>query len=166
MRQIRPPYTTNPYPNSQDWDLPLRREVEILDLYIAISIRAEAEMWESSLLLANDKMEDLFTHHQPRARLEDLVIGQGANRNLIQSIHREKWQGVVMQDVKVDLRFKSASIRLMTNTPTLAFRTIVEVTKGKEESLERTARHLLDSLSQLSLSRHQTSRGRTYQIMF
>jgi hypothetical protein len=166
LRQVRPPYTTNPYPNL-DWNLPLRRESEILDLFITIATRSEAHLWESSLYLTNDAaIEDLFAQHQPRARLEDLIIGQGANRNLVFPLNWEKWQGLAAEDVKVDLRYKSAAIRLMTSSSSTALRTIVDVVRGREESLEMTAKKLLDGLSRLSLIRNQGSRGRFYQVVY
>lgn len=165
LQKVRPPYTTNPYPHL-DYNLPARRESEILDLFITVATRAEANEWESSLYISTDAFDDLFAHHQPRARLEDLVIGQGAYRGLVHPLSREKWQGVVAEDIKVELRFKSAALRLRTVSSSLALRTIVEVARGKEESLETTARHLLDGLSRLSIARNHGPRGRTYQVLY
>jgi hypothetical protein len=163
FKLIRPPYTTDPY-SSTDWTSPPRREAKILDLYIAVSTRAEAEMWESSLLLSVEGLEDLFALHQPQARLEDLVIDRGARRGIIFPSSKEKWQGIAAEDVKVDLRFKSAALRLMTSTPTTALRTIVEVVRLKEEALESTARRIIDALGDLTLVRQQSARGRVYQV--
>lgn len=166
FRHVRPPYTTDPYPAS-DWTSSPRREAEILDLYIALAVRAEAEMWESSLLMTFDGLDDLFAHHQPRARLEDLMIEKGAERGVLFSTSKEKWRGVLAEDVKVDLRFKSAALRLLVSTQSHhALRTVVEVTRVKEESLETTAAHLLDGLSRLTIAQQNRPRAhrRVYQV--
>ncbi|UZJ55483.1 hypothetical protein CBS101457_004803 [Exobasidium rhododendri] len=161
---VRSPYTTDPYP-STDWTAPPRREAKLLDLYIAISTRAEVELWESSLLMSVDGFEDLFALYQPQARLEDLVIERGGKKGVIHSMGREKWQGIVAEDVKVDLRFKSAALRLVTTTPTRALRSVSEVSRMKGETLEITARHIVDALCQLALLRHEDATGRSYRIL-
>lgn len=124
------------------------------------------EMWESELLMTNEGIEDLFAHHQPRARLEDLVLDAGGRKGRIHSVNREKWSGIAAEDVHVELRFKSAAIKMKTSASSNALKTILEVPRGREESLETTARHLIDSLIQLRISRADTPRGRVYQIIY
>ena len=176
LKHVRPQYTTDPYPNSEllssspmssSSEAPPRQETGVLDLYIARATRDASEMWESSLLsTTSDGLEDLFAHHQPRARLADLVVESGIRRRTIMpaAATREKWRGVVAEDVSVDLRSRAASLRLVTATPSPALRTIVEVTRERDEPLETTARHLAMALGRLTIAHHLGPHGRTYQV--
>lgn len=64
------------------------RETRILDLFVAASVRSDMESFESSLLessLGDDEEgeNDLFAYHQPKCRIEDLVILKGRKLGII-----------------------------------------------------------------------------------
>jgi len=64
------------------------RETRILDLFVAASVRSDVESFESSLLestLGDDEEgeNDLFAYHQPKCRIEDLVIQRGRRIGII-----------------------------------------------------------------------------------
>ena len=64
------------------------RETRILDLFVAASVRWDVESFESSLLestLGDDEEgeNDLFAYHQPKCRIEDLVIQKGRSIGII-----------------------------------------------------------------------------------
>ncbi|KAF8645635.1 hypothetical protein AX16_007717 [Volvariella volvacea WC 439] len=89
--QIRPPYTSDPFPSSStesDPQLPitttLQRETTILDLFIALKVREDVWADDTELHLEREEgYKDLFDLNQPRTRLEDLVRMYGMREGVI-----------------------------------------------------------------------------------
>ncbi|KAJ6588497.1 hypothetical protein B0H19DRAFT_1248150 [Mycena capillaripes] len=86
---IRAPYTSDPFPHSHSQTLrsplaSLQRETAVLDLFIALKVREDVWIDDSSLHLERDEsFTDLFNLMQPRSRLEDLVREYGAEEGVV-----------------------------------------------------------------------------------
>ncbi|KAI0255622.1 hypothetical protein BJV78DRAFT_1083404, partial [Lactifluus subvellereus] len=132
---IRPPYTSDPFPlahaPSSDACTPLNRsrETAVLDLFIALKVRDDVWADETELHLGQpEAFRDLFDLMQPRARLEDLLCAY-------------------LTPARVDLTAYSvtfASRRVGVVGPSR--RTIVEVERTRDESLEAAAKRLARKL--------------------
>jgi hypothetical protein len=62
----------------------VQRETQVLDLFIAVKVRED--VWMDDSVLHNEREEsfkDLFDHSQPRSRLEDLIRVYGGREGLI-----------------------------------------------------------------------------------
>lgn len=99
--QIRPPYTSDPFPHSAPTPAytasssltsaaeyntlqSLQRETQVLDLFIALKVREDVWMDDSELHLEREEsFKDLFDLMQPRSRLEDLVRYYGVREGVI-----------------------------------------------------------------------------------
>lgn len=107
---IRPPYTSDPFPLSlpspshtsfpptspspyspspdphhyQPQNIPLQRETQILDNFIALKVREDVWMDDSELHLEREEsFKDLFDLMQPRSRMEDLVRHYGVREGVV-----------------------------------------------------------------------------------
>ncbi|PWN34226.1 uncharacterized protein FA14DRAFT_180853 [Meira miltonrushii] len=158
------------------------RETRILDLFVAASVRSDVESFESSLLestLGDDEEgeNDLFAYHQPKCRIEDLVIQRGRRVGVIRPVsssitvtekdvkappsYTTKQQNfasgthnaqgkkwIEAEDLAIELRSKSAILRLRSDqSSSRALRTVFEVTRAREEILETTADRIVAKLA-------------------
>ncbi|KAJ4488400.1 hypothetical protein J3R30DRAFT_930831 [Lentinula aciculospora] len=100
---IRPPYSSDPFPSSNSVCLfgssssrrnspynsssslfPQHRELQTLDLFIAVLAHEELLYDTSSLHLSRQEAyKDIFDLRQPRSRLEDLVAKEGVKAGLV-----------------------------------------------------------------------------------
>jgi hypothetical protein len=98
---IRPPYTSDPFPQSASTPVytssststsptesntlqSLQRETQVLDLFIALKVREDVWMDDSELHLERDEsFKDLFDLMQPRSRMEDLVRHYGVREGVV-----------------------------------------------------------------------------------
>lgn len=139
---IRPPYTSDPFQLTQapspDACTPLNRsrETAVLDLFIALKVRDDVWADETELHLGQpEAFRDLFDLMQPRARLEDLLCAQ-------------------LTPARVDLTAYSVTFaprRVGVVGPSR--RTIVEVERTKDESLEVAAKRLARKLKEYFAAR-------------
>ncbi|KAI0295134.1 hypothetical protein B0F90DRAFT_1566968, partial [Multifurca ochricompacta] len=133
---VRAPYTSDPFPlatipSSTDACNPRNRsrETTVLDLFIALKV--QDDLWADETELHSGQPEafrDLFDLMQPRARLEDLLR-------------------IYLAPNRVELSAYSVTFaprRVGIVGP--ARRTIVEVERTKDESLEVTAKRLARKL--------------------
>lgn len=161
------------------------RELRVLDLFVAAAVRAALEAHESELYMSSegyggisrrtessstsysyyddedgqgDSMADLFALHQPRSRLEDLVIARAAQHELVsataplperrtrssQPAATQLRYPLAPSCVAVDLRLRTAALRLPAPSSVYgAFRTALEVPRQRDEPLEVTSRSLV-----------------------
>lgn len=87
---IRPPYSSDPFPHTHSQSSPrsslasLQRETSVLDHFIALKVREDVWIDDSSLHLERDEsFTDLFNLMQPRSRLEDLIREYGVSEGVI-----------------------------------------------------------------------------------
>lgn len=130
---IRPPYTSDPFPlsatpsvaGSTSASLHRSRETTVLDLFIALKVHDDVWADETELHLGQpEAFRDLFDLMQPRARLEDLLSGYLAPTRIDLSPY-----SVTFAPRRVGLVGPSR-------------RTIVEVERARDESLEVAAKRL------------------------
>lgn len=167
---VRPPYTSDPFPLTSPAPQTtttlspiqsLQRETRVIDLFIALKVREDVWADESELHLERDEsFRDLFDLMQPRSRMEDLVRGYGAREGVISidtgestptsakassfsSRTRKPKPSVPFSSLSVS--FSSRRIGLVLTTKERK-KTIVEVSRSKEEKLEVGAQNLVREL--------------------
>jgi len=129
---IRPPYTSDPFPlsampSAADTTAPLHRsrETVVLDLFIVLKVHDDVWADETELHLGQpEAFRDLFDLMQPRARLEDILHAY-------------------LAPARIDLSPYSVTFaprRVALVGPSR--RTIVEVERARDESLEVAAKRL------------------------
>ncbi|GJE95618.1 hypothetical protein PsYK624_118040 [Phanerochaete sordida] len=161
---VHPPYTSDPFPlqSSALYTAPkpadapiqirsLQRETQVLDLFIALKVREDVWLDETELHLERDEsFRDLFDLNQPRARTEDLVRVYGMREGLISADGRRPTNGPSgsrsrQKTVPFDalsVTFSSRRLGLVLTTRERK-RTVVEVQRTKDESLEAGAKRLV-----------------------
>jgi len=182
---LRAPYTSDPFPGpdpdhdqSDSLTSPvqsLQRETRVLDLFIALKVREDVWADDSELHLEREEsFKDLFDLMQPRSRLEDLVRKYGTREGVVSisvasaDSNRQRAQANAVP---------SGSRRLPTGVKPLPFsllsvsfsprrvglvlsmqqrkKTIVEVDRRREDTLEASAKQLARELvSWLFANRH------------
>ncbi|KAJ7905177.1 hypothetical protein B0H13DRAFT_1620173, partial [Mycena leptocephala] len=193
---IRPPYSSDPFPHTHSQSSPrsslasLQRETSVLDHFIALKVREDVWIDDSSLHLERDEsFTDLFNLMQPRSRLEDLIREYGVSEGVIYVDRRRprtpgasavdlraadpagssfwrmttgKGKGKAVAPVKppsqkvtinplafsaLSVSFSSRRAGLVLTTfggrSTGSKRTVVEVTRTRDEQLEVAARRLV-----------------------
>lgn len=151
-----------------------RRETRVLDLFIAAAVRTQMEKYDSELFMSSegyagissdfggestagegDTTTDLFALHQPRARLEDLVLAEAWQSHLVASSQATTSQAqrsstIQASSVAIDLRRRSAGLRLPAASSSYgALRTVLEVPRRAGESLEDTAHAIVTAWREL-----------------
>ena len=131
---IRPPYTSDPFPlsaapsaTSSGSRAPLHcsRETTVLDLFIVLKVHDDLWADETELHLGQpEAFRDLFDLMQPRARLEDLLRAYLAPTRIDLSPY--------------NVTFAPRRVALVGPSR----RTIVEVERTRDESLEVAAKRL------------------------
>ncbi|OCH87842.1 hypothetical protein OBBRIDRAFT_795823 [Obba rivulosa] len=160
---IRPPYTSDPFPLTSprptyiDSALSpiqsLQRETGVLDLFIAVKVREDVWSDDSSLHLEREEtFKDLFDLMQPRARVEDLVRVYGIREDVVvvgrPPAMKPKSRSAV-QPLPFSVLAASFSPRRVGLVLTTRERkkTIVDVARTREETLEATAKKLVKELT-------------------
>lgn len=167
---VRPPYTSDPFPLSappppSSPTLPptvvspvqsLQRETKVLDLFIVLKVREDVWADESELHLERDEsFRDLFDLMQPRARMEDLLRAYGARAGVV-SISRSaaaaSRRGKARAPEPIPfgamaVSFSSRCVGVVLNTRERK-RTIVEVSRTRDERLEVAAKKLVRELQE------------------
>lgn len=128
---IRPPYTSDPFPLSAtpsggtSASLHRSRETAVLDHFIALKVHDDVWADETELHLGQpEAFRDLFDLMQPRARLEDLLHAYLAPTRIDLSPY--------------SVTFAARRVALVGPSR----RTIVEVARTRDESLEVAAKRL------------------------
>ncbi|CCM05943.1 uncharacterized protein FIBRA_08182 [Fibroporia radiculosa] len=148
---IRVPYTSDPFPmTSADSALSslnsLQRETRVLDLFIALKIREDVWTDDSELHLEREEsFKDLFDLMQPRARLEDLVRVYGVRDGLVSPSAPATTRAQQIPFALLSVSFSPRKIGLVLTTKQRK-RTIVEIVRAREDSLETSARQLTREL--------------------
>lgn len=166
IRQVCPPFTTDPWPASSSSSsfspkYASCRETRVLDLYVAAETKRDSEHFESELL-EQPGMGNLFDLHQPRARLEDLIAQRGTmSGHLVERVTQTGESRVRAQDVSINFGLRKAELRLPMATSSnttggdrgrpLPRRTLLEVERTRTASLEETADALLHELACIPL---------------
>lgn len=95
LAQVKRPFTSDPWRSSSGRNNIAglaraagfrKRETKVLDLFVAAEVRRDIERFESDLL-EQPGMDGLFDLHQPRARLEDMFVQLGLQRQLLHKNH-------------------------------------------------------------------------------
>ncbi|KAH9886986.1 hypothetical protein C8Q73DRAFT_657671 [Cubamyces lactineus] len=179
---VRPPYTSDPFPLSLPDSpyvpassssprsgtaslLPLQsvqRETRVLDLFIALKVREDVWADESELHLEREEsFKDLFDLMQPRARLEDLVRTYGAREGVVStSSSPTAWANGSSRAASSRIPFSALSVSFSPRVVGLVLttrerkKTIVQVPRTREETLEVSARKLVGELRAWVASNH------------
>ncbi|CAO1634679.1 unnamed protein product [Parajaminaea phylloscopi] len=152
------------------------RELKVLDLYIAAEVKREADLFGSDLL-QQPGLDGLFELHQPRARLEDLLVerglqaGQLFRRSLLSHTSdpvahtpRSAAGRVLAEDLTLLFTLKRVDVRLpfrsaasiptaktreaVSEKPLLVRKAIFSAERTRSTPLEETAEDILDYLAQ------------------
>ncbi|KAH8925032.1 hypothetical protein BT69DRAFT_21608 [Atractiella rhizophila] len=176
LTQIKPPYTTDVLTllpsaeitastSSQKAPPPVpppeRKELHVLSLYISSCLYSSRLSSESPLFLlpTEEAKRDLFEVHQPRARLEDLIVELGYRRHLI--THVPDWDDLRIRskDVSVKWGMKVVALQLpcrsQSGRGTISKDMLKVERSTRLESLEETARKLLDALEGMRIRRFE-----------
>ncbi|OSD03812.1 hypothetical protein PYCCODRAFT_1365227 [Trametes coccinea BRFM310] len=136
----------------------VQRETRVLDLFIALKVREDVWADESELHLEREEsFKDLFDLMQPRARLEDLVRVYGSREGVVSlatsvpsastpvngTSSRAKSPSVPFSALSVSFSPRSVGLVLTTKERK---KTIVQVPRTREETLEMSARKLVMEL--------------------
>ncbi|KAJ3882430.1 hypothetical protein F5051DRAFT_319701 [Lentinula edodes] len=177
---IRPPYSSDPFPSSNSvplygtsssmWNspygssrlFPQHRELQTLDLFIAVLAQEELLYDTSSLHLSrHEAYKDIFDLRQPQSRLEDLVAKEGVKAGLVTLGDRDSRlsQPTERKLSLSPLPFRSLSISFSTRKIRSTYgalgvsynsrgrkRTIVEVQRDRDEALEVSVRRVVRGL--------------------
>ncbi|KAF8885646.1 hypothetical protein BD779DRAFT_1532955 [Infundibulicybe gibba] len=168
-----PSYTPNPVPTTLHTS---QRETTTLDLYIALKIREDVWMDDSSLHLEReDAFRDLFDIRQPKSRLEDLVRYYGVREGVIsaasvrlfndtsptQAPPYTRWSSDVRDSRSSRIKpipFSCISVAFSHRKAGLVLlsagrkKTLTEVGRTRDEILEVAARRLVGELKVLMLN--------------
>lgn len=163
---IRAPYTSDPFPLSSSTMSPAgpvettQHETQVLDLFIALKVREDVMMDDTELHLEREEsFKDLFDLMQPRSRLEDLVRYCGLREGVVHtnppgatspsaastSHHRGTSGPAPLSFSMLSISFSPRKVGLVLTTTT-GKRTIVEVTRTRDEKLEVAAKKLVKQL--------------------
>ncbi|KAJ6618670.1 hypothetical protein B0H10DRAFT_1629584, partial [Mycena sp. CBHHK59/15] len=158
--RVRPPYTSDPFPLAAN---AAQRETATLDAFVALTVREAVWADDSALHLGRgEAFVDLFVLRQPRARLEDLVRDYGVAEGVIyiDRAPRERRRGS-STDLRAaeapptttvtitPLPFSALSVAFSSRKAGLVLattgskRTMVEVSRTREEPLDVVARRLV-----------------------
>jgi len=165
---VRAPYSSDPFPMAtpevSDAEPPvspvrsLQRETHVLDLFIALKVREDVWADESELHLEREEsFKDLFDLMQPRARLEDIVRLYGVRAGVISvsgpprtpSAPPSRCQtpdgsrSVPFNMVSVSFSPRKVGLVLATKQRR---KTIVDVARTRDQTLEANAAHLVREL--------------------
>ena len=161
---IRAPYTSDPFPlatpSADESSMPspinaLHRETQVLDYFLALKVREDVWADDTELHLEREEsFRDLFDLMQPRARLEDLVRIYGVEAGVIDSVLRstkavDSTYTVAFSDISIS--FSSRRVGLIL-TADRSKRTVVEITREKDDPLEIAAQQLVSKLRAWLLS--------------
>lgn len=148
------------------------REVEVLDLFISACINEAVKALESELFLlpsaSTSAERDIFDLLQPKARVEDLIIAYGVQDGIIRSDWRENEMGdsaqVVAGDLAVPLSASTAKLMLpfpssSSRKGAVVMKSVLEVRRRPDETLEKTAESVLDQLARIALVREGGRKG-------
>lgn len=124
-----------------------QRETAVLDLFIALKVREDVLADESDLHLGREEaFRDLFDLMQPRARLEDLVRDYGVRAGVINMDSAVRSSRTIPFSVlSVSLSPRTVGLLMSAGTSGRK-RTIVEVSRSKDEKLEAVAKKLVREL--------------------
>ncbi|KAH7092833.1 hypothetical protein BKA62DRAFT_722295 [Auriculariales sp. MPI-PUGE-AT-0066] len=128
------------------------RETAILDRWLLLKVRDDVLADESELHLDLDASRDVFDMHQPRARLEDLVREYGVPLGVV-STGRSAGPGVypfsalsvVFEPRRVLLQLAASGGRRLV---------VAEVPRARDETLESSAKILVQHLARLQRAGH------------
>ncbi|KAH9943654.1 hypothetical protein B0H21DRAFT_485590 [Amylocystis lapponica] len=160
---VHPPYSSDPFPmTSTASDQPtgpslvlsLQRETRVLDLFIALKVREDVWTDESELHLEREEsFKDLFDLMQPRSRIEDLVLVYGTREGVVASgqtsgsSSRRRLPASVrpIPFSVLSVSFSHRRVGLVLTT-SASKRTIVDVVRTRDETLEAIAKKLVKEL--------------------
>jgi len=151
----------------------MQRETQVLDLFIALKVREDVMMDDTDLHLEREEsFKDLFDLMQPRSRLEDLVRYYGLREGVVHTnppgvssssaapnsqlhnnigssrstSHRTRTAGPApLPFSMLSVSFSPRKVGLVLTT-TSRKRTILEVTRTRDEKLEVAAKQLVKRL--------------------
>jgi hypothetical protein len=160
---VHPPYSSDPFPlataspsysTSTSPIQSSQRETQVLDLFIALKVREDVWADESELHLERDEsFRDLFDLMQPRSRTEDLVRVYGVREGVLTvgpevartSSKVGPSRSATVPFSALSVSFSSRRVGLVLTTRERK-RTIVEVSRTKDERLEVAAKSLVREL--------------------
>ncbi|KAG8991275.1 hypothetical protein FRB93_002851 [Tulasnella sp. JGI-2019a] len=164
---VKPPYTSDPFPLvPPEATLPpdlqayqsmmiqsLQRETAVLDKFIAVKCLEDLRNYESpELHLDLDLFKDIFDLLQPKARTEDLIRKYGIRAGVISLIAPPLSPGPSSRTpLPLPFPFASVSISFSPRKVGLVVlrRTIAEVKRERDESLESVAKRLIKELARV-----------------
>lgn len=130
--------------------LSLQRETRVLDLFISLKVREDVWLDDSELHLERDEsFRDLFDLMQPKSRMEDLVRVYGVREGVVSvsdaPVMTKKGASHPLCFDALSVSFSSRRVGVVL-TKRESKRTIVEVSRTKDEKLEAAAKRLVQEL--------------------
>ncbi|THV07851.1 hypothetical protein K435DRAFT_576839, partial [Dendrothele bispora CBS 962.96] len=166
---VRAPYTSDPFPS---WEVfpaiidrnpyhtpivsPVHRELCTLDKFIAVLAHEDFLLDSTSLHLGrSEAYKDIFDLMQPKTRLEDLVAIEGARFGVISLGRSSPPPSIASDSIPeitpipfscVSVSFSPRKLALVYSPSPTTKRTLVEVERSREETLEVCAKRLVTAL--------------------
>ncbi|GAA5972374.1 hypothetical protein JCM8115_001314 [Rhodotorula mucilaginosa] len=156
------------------------RELAIFDLFTATLAVSLSRLAASTLLMTGeddalripkDARQDLFSHLQPKARCEDLVIAEGIRRGwIVGGVHDSavgRFTTIGAEDIRVDPKLREARLLLPFRSGSddrsrlaRTWRSVVSVARDSGDDLETVARRLVRQGDHAGVVRVEEADGR------
>lgn len=144
-QNVRAPYSSDPFPASRGGS-EHQRETAVLDKWMLLKVRDDVLADESELHLDLDGTRDVFDMLQPRARTEDLVRTLGVRERVVTLDSSGKPENGVYPFSALSVVFEPRRIALVLATKGGWRRTVAEVQRTRDETLESSARKIVTQL--------------------
>lgn len=126
---------------------------------------------DDALRIPKDARQDLFSHLQPKARCEDLVIAEGIRRGwIVGGVHDSavgRFTTIGAEDIRVDLKLREARLLLPFRSGSddrsrlaRTWRSVVSVARDSGDDLETVARRLVRQGHHAGVVRVEEADGR------
>ncbi|KAK0483229.1 hypothetical protein IW261DRAFT_1331734 [Armillaria novae-zelandiae] len=159
-RLVRPPYSSDPFPTSSPDEIQSstsllfthHRELVTLDRFISLLAHEDRLLDVSDLHLPREEAyKDLFDLVQPKSRLEDLIAEQGTRIGVIvlDRLRPKGHRSTSSEPIPfstLSISFSPRSIGLVMNASVLRKKTLVVISRTRDEPLEVSAKRLVQSL--------------------
>lgn len=163
LTNIKHPYTCDPFPlEPPEASLPpqyqrpqaivsLQREMAVLDRFIALKCSEDVRSYQTELHLDLDHFKDLFELEQPKARTEDLIRKYGMRAGVVSLVAPPLATSTPISRLPTPLPFSAISVNFSPRKVgvTILRRTVVDVRRDRDETLESVAKRLVKELARV-----------------
>lgn len=147
-QNVRPPYSSDPFPTSGSDSAYAteQRETAVLDKWMLLKVRDDVLADDSELHLDLDPQRDVFDMMQPRARTEDIIRQLGLRERVVTLDNTARMETGVYPFAALSVVFEPRRIVLVLATKGGWRKPLAEVQRTRDESLESSARKIVSEL--------------------